>query len=66
MDGLFPKDIRTNEIKNEINDIKKWESKINRKYLKYEIKSSMIFRNMITIRSSGDNIYTKLVWMKLK
>ena len=44
MDGLFPKDIRTNEIKN---DIKKWESKINRKYLKYETKSSMIFRNMI-------------------
>ena len=47
MDGLFPKDIRTNEIKNEINDIKKWESKINRKYLKYETKSSMIFSNMI-------------------
>ena len=31
--------MRTNEIKNEINDIKKWENKIDRKYLKYETKA---------------------------
>ena len=28
--------MRTDEIKNEINDIKKWENKIKRKDLKYE------------------------------
>ena len=27
--------------------LKKWENKIDRKYLKYETKSSMIFSNMI-------------------
>ena len=26
--GIFPKEMRTNEIKNEIGDIKKWEEKI--------------------------------------
>ena len=31
--------MRTNEIKNEIDEIKKWEQKIKRKDLKYEIKS---------------------------
>ena len=30
IEGIFPKDIRTNEIKNEIYDIKKWEEKIIR------------------------------------
>ena len=30
IEGIFPKDIRTNEIKNEIYDIKKWEEKIKR------------------------------------
>ena len=36
--GIFPKEMRTNEIKNEINEIKKWEKKIKRKDLKYETK----------------------------
>ena len=31
--GLFPKWTRTNEIKNEIDEIKKWEGKIKRKGL---------------------------------
>ena len=40
--------MRTNEIKNEINDIKIWESKIKEKYLKYEKKIKfMVFSNMI-------------------
>ena len=39
--------MRTNETKNEINDIKKWESKIKRKDLKYETKNYMNFGNMI-------------------
>ena len=28
IEGLFPKEMRTNEIKNEIYEIKKWEEKI--------------------------------------
>ena len=28
VEGLFAKYMRTNEIKNKINDIKKWQSKI--------------------------------------
>ena len=35
-EGLFPKEMRTNEIKNEIDQIKKWEETIKRKDLKYE------------------------------
>ena len=31
IEGLFPKKTRTNEIKNEIDEIKKWEHKIKRK-----------------------------------
>ena len=38
IDGLFPKGMRTNEIKNETNGIKKWESEFNRKDLQYERK----------------------------
>ena len=32
----FPNKMKTNEIKNEIDEIKKWEEKIKRKDLKYE------------------------------
>ena len=39
VERLFPKVMRTNEIKNEINDIKIWETKIKEKYLKYETKN---------------------------
>ena len=34
----FPKDMRTNEIKNEIYEIKKWEEKIKLEDLKYKTK----------------------------
>ena len=34
IEGIFPKDMRTNEIKNEIYEIKKWEEKIKQKDLK--------------------------------
>ena len=48
VEQIFPKVMRTNEIKNEINDIKIWESKIKEKYLKYEKKIKfMVFSNMI-------------------
>ena len=29
IDGIFPKEMRTNEIKNEIDAIKKWEEKLH-------------------------------------
>ena len=39
--------MRTNEIKNEIYEIKNWEEKIKRKDLKYETKNAhMVFRNL--------------------
>ena len=39
-EGLFPKNMRTNEIKNEIDEIRKWEEKIKRKDLKYKTNKS--------------------------
>ena len=58
--------MRTNEIKNEINDIKKDKENIKRKDLKYETeKYKYDFQENDAIRSFGDNIYTdKLVQMK--
>ena len=44
--GIFQKDIRTNEIKNEISEIRNWEEKIKRKDLIYKANISMIFNNM--------------------
>ena len=38
IEGIFPKDMRTNEIKNEIYEIKKWQEKIKREDLKYKTK----------------------------
>ena len=48
IEGIFPKDMRTNEIKNEIYEIKKWQEKIKREDLKYKTKkiTHMIFNNM--------------------
>ena len=44
---MFPKEMRINKIKDEIDEIKKWEEKIKRKELKYKQKSTyMIFSNM--------------------
>ena len=31
IEGIFPKEMRTNEIKNEIHETKKWENKLNEK-----------------------------------
>ena len=50
--------MRNNEIKNEIDYIKKWEEKIKRKDLKYEIKKYIYdFQPFETIKSFGDSIY---------
>ena len=57
-EGTFPKEMRTNKTKNEIYEIKKWEEKIKRNYLKYETKKCIYdFQQYDTIRSFGNNIY---------
>ena len=51
--------MRTDEIKNEIDEIKKWEEKINRKDLKSKTNKCLYdFQYFETIRSFGDGIYT--------
>ena len=56
--------MRTNKIKNEINEIKKWEEKIKRKDLKYETKTYIYiyiydFQQYKTMRSFYESIYTQ-------
>ena len=51
IEGHFPKDMRTSEIKNEMNDIEEWESKIWNKNYIYDLPQ------YDTIRSFGDSIY---------
>ena len=51
--------MRTNDIKNEIDEIKTWEEKIKRKDLKYETKKYIYdCQQYETIRSLGETIYT--------
>ena len=51
--------MRTNEIKNEMYEIKKWEEKIKREDLKYKTKNyTYDFQQYETIRSFGESIYT--------
>ena len=57
--GLFSKEMRNVEIKNEIDEIKKWENKIKQKVLKYETNRYVYdFQQFETIRYFGDSIYT--------
>ena len=65
--------MRTNDIKNEIDEIKKWEEKIKRKDFKYGIKSTnKVFNNMkqSSERSCGENVFKifkhLLILVKLK
>ena len=49
--------MRTDEIKNEIDEIRKWEEKINQKDLKYKTKKHLYdFKQFKTKRSFGDSI----------
>ena len=58
VEGLFPKNMRIDEIKNEIYEIKKWKEKIKRKYWKHEAgKYKYDFQQYETIRSFGQSIY---------
>ena len=57
IEGLFPKKL-SNEIKNEIDGIKKWEEKIEWTVLIYkENKHKYDFQQYETIRSFGESIY---------
>ena len=50
--------MRTNEIENEIYELKKWEEKIKEEDLNYKTKTwTYGFQQYERIRSSGDNIY---------
>ena len=51
--------MRNNEFKNDINDIKKWEEKIEPVDLKFEVgKYIFDFQQYATIRSFDESIYT--------
>ena len=54
--------MRTDEIKNEIDEIKKWEEKIERKDLKYKINKYLSdCQQFERVRSFGDSIYTSKI-----
>ena len=55
--GLFLKEMTADEIKNEVDEIKKWENKVKQKDLRYETNKYVYdFQKFETIRSFGDNI----------
>ena len=57
--------MRTTEITNEINDIKKWENKIKQKDLKLEENRYMFdFKQFETIISFCDSIYNRKINIK--
>ena len=57
--------MRTNAIKNEIDEIKKWEEIIKRKDLKHETnKYRFDFQQLKAIRSFGANIYNGKINIK--
>ena len=59
MEKIFPKKIRNNEIKNEIDEVKKREEKIKQTDLIYKAnKYKYDFQQYETIRSFGESIYT--------
>ena len=59
IDGIFPNVMKTNEMKNEIDEIKKWKGKIKREGLKYETKRYIYdFYKYETIRYFGESIHS--------
>ena len=62
IESLFPKEMRTNEIKNGINEIKKWEEIIKRKDLIYKTNNYIYdFQPFEKIKSFSDNIYSRRI-----
>ena len=57
-EGIFPKDTRIDEIKNEIYEIKKWKEKIKQEGLKYKTKNYMFFKNVICYQQNSRVLYT--------
>ena len=65
VEGIFLKEMRTNEIKNEIHKLEKWEELIKRKDLKYETnKYRFDFKQFETIRPFGDSIHNDKIIIK--
>ena len=65
VEGLFLKEMRTNEIKNEIHKMEKWEELIKRKDLKYETnKYRFDFQQFETIRPFGDSFHNDKIIIK--
>ena len=59
IERLFPQNMETDEIKNEIHEIKKWEDKIKQKDLKYKAgKYKYDFQQCETIRCFSESIYS--------
>ena len=62
VEGIFPKEMRTNEIKNEIDDFKKWGEKLKTKDLIYKAnKYKFEFQQYEIIRSFSESISTGTV-----
>ena len=57
IEGLSPKEMRTNEIKNEFDEITGWEDKIKTNNLKYETSKGIYdYQQIKMIRSFGESI----------
>ena len=60
IEGTSPKEMRANEIKNKIHEVKKWEEKIKREDLKCKTKNyTYDFQQYETIRSFDESAYTR-------
>ena len=62
IEGIFPEGYESVEIKNELNEIKEYEKKVNRKnMIYYSSKEPFDFRMFKTIRSFSDDIYSSKI-----
>ena len=62
IEGIFPEGFESVEIKNELNEIKEYEKKVNRKnMIYYSSKEPFDFRMFKTIRSFSDDIYSSKI-----
>ena len=60
--GLFQKNMRTNEVKYEIDEVRKWNEEIKGKDLTYKTNKYLYdSQKSETIRSSGDSIHTRKI-----
>ena len=59
IEGLFSREMKNSEFKNEKDEIKNWKNKIKRNNLNYETNKYIFgFQQSETIKSFGDSIYT--------